>query len=131
MTKICSSVGLLISLKKMAIATDLEKLVSFRDHGDLCQAEFEKVKERLLSEEATSGSVGDETDQLPLRKQLKEDKPKRGLLIAVLSTIAAIFSAGSAVIDLSPLSLLAFALFIVASTLNWIQFIKPSQGRDN
>tara|TARA_B100000497_G_C7619460_1_gene372142 strand:+ start:418 stop:585 length:168 start_codon:yes stop_codon:yes gene_type:complete len=41
----------------MPIASDLEKLVSLRDRGDLFQAEFEKVKERLLSGEVAEVSL--------------------------------------------------------------------------
>lgn len=44
----------------MPIASDLEKLVSPRDRGDLSQAEFEEVKERLLS-----GGAGEVSLQRP------------------------------------------------------------------
>ena len=110
----------------MPIASDLEKLVSLRDRGDLSQAEFEKAKERLLSGEITGGSPATERNQHPLHEKAKGGRPKHTLLIAILSTIAAALSAGSAAINPSPLKLLAFACFIVAATLNWIVFSKRS-----
>ncbi|MGI9242014.1 MAG: SHOCT domain-containing protein, partial [Verrucomicrobiales bacterium] len=53
----------------MSITTDLEKLASLRDQGDLSQAEFEKAKERLLSEDAIEGSQIREEDAPPLPKK--------------------------------------------------------------
>lgn len=105
----------------MSIAQELETLISLRDRGELTHAEFGIAKERLLS--------GDVRDALQAAEKEppadpKERKPKQTLLIAILSTIAAAFAAGSAILDPSPLSLLAFALFAVASTLNWIQVSK-------
>ena len=108
----------------MPIASDLERLVSLRDRGDLSQAEFEKAKERLLSVEVTGASQASETNPPPLPKEGEGGMPQRYLLIATLSTIAAACSAGSAIIDPSPISLVAFALFTVAATLNWIEFSK-------
>ncbi|MFT4548876.1 MAG: hypothetical protein ACI9MB_002844 [Verrucomicrobiales bacterium] len=108
----------------MTIASDLEKLVLLRDRGDLSQPEFEKAKERLLSGEVTGVSPATETNQPALPDEVEGGRPKHTLLIAILSTIAAAFSTGSAVIDPSPLSLLAFVGFTVASTLNWIVFSK-------
>jgi|GEM_PF-1108402 hypothetical protein len=112
----------------MSITTDLEKLASLRDQGDLSQAEFEKAKERLLSEDAIEGSQIREEDAPPLPKKGGEEKPERYLLIAVLSTIAAAFATGSAIIAPSPISLLVFGLFAVAATLNWIELSKQ-RGR--
>jgi hypothetical protein len=37
----------------MNINSQLEKLISHRDHGDLSQAEFEKAKKMLLSEDSS------------------------------------------------------------------------------
>lgn len=37
----------------MNINSELEKLISYRDRGDLSQAEFEKAKKMLLSEDSS------------------------------------------------------------------------------
>lgn len=108
----------------MPIVSDLERLALLRDSGDLSQAEFEKAKERLLSEEVTGVSPSTERNQPPLAQEGQGGKPKHTLLIAILSTIAAALMAGSAAINPSPLKLLALALFIIAATLNWIVFSK-------
>lgn len=39
--------------QSMNINSELEKLISHRDRGDLTQAEFEKAKQMLLSEDGT------------------------------------------------------------------------------
>jgi len=39
------------------ITSELEKLASLRDRGDLSQAEFEKAKELLLSDENTDATL--------------------------------------------------------------------------
>lgn len=113
----------------MPIASDLEKLVSLRERGDLSQAEFDKAKERLLSEEVTGASPATETNEPLFPETTKGGRPNRSLLIAFLSTIAAAFSGGSAVIDPSPIALVAFALFTVAATLNWIEFLKRRRSK--
>ena len=105
----------------MSIAQELEKLISLRDRGELTYAEFGIAKERLLSGDVSGASQAADKET-PSR--LKESKPKRTLLIAILSTVAATLAAGSAILDRSPLSLLAFVLFAVASTLNWVQVSK-------
>lgn len=105
----------------MSIAQELEKLTSLRDRGDLTDAEFGIAKERLLSGDVRDASQTAETELPPA---LKEKRPKQWLLIAILSTIAAAFAGGSAILDPSPISLSAFALFTVGSTLNWIQVSK-------
>jgi|TARA_B110000305_G_scaffold65627_1_gene73367 hypothetical protein len=108
----------------MPIVSDLEKLALLRDRGDLSQAEFEKAKERLLSGEVPGVSPSTERNQPLIAQEGQGCKPKHTLLIAILSTIAAALMAGSAAINPSPLKLLAFALFTVAATLNWIEFSK-------
>jgi hypothetical protein len=115
--------------EEMTIASDLEKLVLLRDRGDLSLAEFEIAKERLLSGEVTGISPATETNKPPLPEEVEGGKPKHTLLIAILSTIAAALMAGSAAMNPSPLKLLAFALFIVAATLNWIVFSKRGLRR--
>ncbi|MDB4357390.1 SHOCT domain-containing protein [Mariniblastus sp.] len=105
----------------MNITTELEKLVSLKDRGDLSQLEFERAKERLLFGEVTD-SV--DSNSLPLPKKYKESKPNHYLLIATLSTIAMAFSGVSALINPNPLSLIGFALFMIASLLNWIAFLR-------
>ena len=59
----------------------------------------------------------------------EEGRSKQYLLIAMFSAVPVAFSAGSAILDPSPISLLACALFTVASTLNWIQFSKRDVRR--
>ena len=108
----------------MPIASDIEKLVSLRDCGDLSQAEFEKAKERLLSGEVPGVSPSAERNQTALSHEGQGGKRKHTLLIAILSTIAAALSGGAAVIGSSPIGLVAFALFTVAATLNWVEFSK-------
>jgi len=49
------------------------------------------------------------------------------LLIAILSTIAMILAGGSVMIAPNPLNLIGFALFTIATTLNWVQFSKRKQ----
>ena len=107
--------------QEMPITSDLEKLVSLRDCGDLSQAEFEKAKERLLSGEVPRVSPSTERNQPPLPQG---GKRKYILLVAILSTIAAALSGGAVVIGSSPIRLAAFALFTVAATLNWVEFSK-------
>jgi len=108
----------------MPIASDLEKLVLLRDSGDLTQAEFEAAKARLLSGQVEGVSPAPERTQPPFPEGIEQGKPKHTLLVAILSTIAAALSGGSAAINPSPLKLLAFSLFTVAATLNWIVFSK-------
>ena len=108
----------------MPIASDLEKLVSLRDGGDLSQAEFEKAKERLLSGDVPGVSPSTERNQSALSQEGQGGKRKHTLLIAILSTIAAALSGAAAVIGSSPIGLVAFALFTVAATLNWVEFSK-------
>ena len=109
---------------EMPIASDLEKLVLLRDSGDLSQAEFEKAKERLLTDEVTGASPDTERNGPSLPEEGEGAKPKQILLIAILSTIAAALSGGSAAINPTPLSVLAFAGFTIASALNWNLFAK-------
>ena len=104
----------------MSIASNLEKLVSLRDKGDLSQVEFEKAKERLLSGDFPD----DASSQTPVRKAVGGENPKNTFLIAILSTISAALAIGSATIDPSPVSWLAFSGFAVASMLNWILYFK-------
>lgn len=108
----------------MPIASDLEKLVSLKDRGELSQAEFEKAKERLLSREVTGAPPTTEGDQPPIALEGQGENSKHTLLIAIFSVIAAALMAGSAAINPSPFKLLAFALFTVAATLNCIELSK-------
>ena len=108
----------------MSIATELQQLTSMRNRGDLTQEEFERAKERLLAEDANDASQAVETKTPPVPGESNESRSYQNLVVAILSTIAAAFSAGSALLDPSPISLLAFALFTVAATLNWIAVSK-------
>ena len=49
------------------------------------------------------------------------------LLIAVFSTVALTLSGVSALINPGPLKLLAFMLFTIAATLNWMAFSRRKQ----
>ena len=106
------------------LASELEKLASLRDGGKLSQEQFEKAKKRLLSDDVKWGSQIREENTPLSPKNSGKGKPERFLLITVLSTIAAAFAAGSALIDPSPISLLAFGLFAVLATLHWIELSK-------
>lgn len=106
----------------MSISTDLEKLVSLRDRGNLSPSEFEKAKERLLSEEVPDVSPIIDGNQSAVPEESEGAKPGRSRLIAVLSTVPVVFLAGSSAIDPSLLKLLALTGFTVAATLNWMVF---------
>ncbi|NNC88431.1 MAG: SHOCT domain-containing protein [Akkermansiaceae bacterium] len=108
----------------MPIASDLEKLVLLRDNGDLSQAEFEKAKERLLTDEVAKETPASKGKEPSLPEESEEGKPKQILLIAILSTVAAALSGGAAAINPSPLGVLAFAGFTTAAALNWNVFAK-------
>ena len=108
----------------MSVVSDLEKLVALRDSGDLSHGEFEKAKEGLLSGEVTEVSPATERNRPPFPEGGKASKSQHTFLVAILSTIAAVFMAVSAAINPSPLELLAFALFATAATLNWFAFLK-------
>ncbi len=112
------------SLKKMNITTELEKLTSLKDLGDLTLAEFEKAKERLLFGDVNCASKVDESNSLPLPKKAEANGSNHYFLIAFLSTIAVAFSGGSAFLSPSSLKLIAFAGFTIAATLNWVAFLK-------
>lgn len=102
----------------MSIVQELEKLTSLRDRGDLSQVEYEVAKERLLSGNVATTSLPADRETSPSPKQ---NGSGQTLLIAILSTVAALFAAGSAVLDPTPVSFVALVLFAVASTLNWMQ----------
>lgn len=48
----------------MNINTELEKLISLRDRGDLSQAEFEKAKQILLSDDNSKTTSPQETTRV-------------------------------------------------------------------
>ena len=114
----------------MQLGTELEKLTSLRNQGDLSPAEFDAAKTRLLSGEVMGASQAAEADAPPLPAEGKRGGPKQHhLLIAILSTIVATFSAGSVVIAPGPISLLAFSLFAFAAALNWMEFFKGRRSK--
>ena len=106
----------------MNIATELEKLTSLKDRGDLSLDEFTKAKESLLFGDSTMPAYDDEANALPPPRKSKVAEPKLYLLIAVLSTIAAALSGGSVIINPRPLGIIAFAGFAIAAFLNWGSF---------
>lgn len=108
----------------MNITTELEKLTSLKDRGDLTQKEFEKAKERLLFCDAERAPEVDEANSLPLPKKGETNGSNHYFLIAFLSTIAVAFSGGSVALGPNSLNLIAFAGFTIASTLNWVSFFK-------
>lgn len=113
----------------MEIGSELEKLVSLRERGELSREEFEKAKQALFFRDCLQES------KVPSGKSSKPEansnngKSQPYLLIAVLSTVAMVFSGGSAMIGPTPLKYLAFALMATASILNWNEFLKRVKRR--
>jgi len=110
------------------ITSELEKLASLRDRGDLSQAEFEKAKELLLSEENTDATLDNRSSPNNSAGERERNPLKTRLLVSILSTVSAAFAGGSAAIDPSPISLLVLALFVVASTLSWTWYARLRRG---
>lgn len=102
----------------MSITSELKKLTSLKDRGDLSQAEFEKAKALLLPGENAAASM----------PNAGEKKRKTLLLVAILSIILVVVSAGAVVLAPSPIKLLALVLFTVACTLNWCAIVKQMRN---
>jgi hypothetical protein len=58
--------------QSMNINSELEKLISHRDRGDLTQVEFEKAKQKLLSEDGSEAET-------PRKVERDGGRPARGI----------------------------------------------------
>lgn len=106
----------------MKITTELEKLAELRDCGDLSEEEFEKAKALLLyGEKAESIST---TRLCPDPRTDREKKKKTMLLVALLATLAAAFSAGSVIIAPSLVSAGNLIFWVGLSSYGWISHLR-------
>ena len=103
----------------MYISSELEKLTSLKERGDLTQKEFEKAKAFLLSGQKLPDTA------LEKIKKLKSQK-----LAAILLTITAGLSSGSALIKPSPLHLVLVILWVVAATLCWASYFAMKKATE-
>lgn len=107
----------------MSLSSELEKLISLRERGELTPAEFETAKKRLLA-------GGEVVAPPPIPEtapdELTDKRKKRGiqLLTAILASVAAALSAGSVLINPSPLKLIILLIWVVAATFGWIGYAK-------
>ena len=113
----------------MSIISELERLSALRDRGDLSDEEFDKAKAIVLSGKEVLEPAFDETtseeriviteapDELTRRKQTH-------FLVGVFATIAAVFSAVSAVLDPSKLQIVIFVIWVLASVAGWSTYSK-------
>ncbi len=108
----------------MSIVKELEALSALRERGDLTAAEFAQAKQRVLTGNAHGATTAGTAISQALSPQPLRNQPDHKRLIAILSTVALAFSATSAAIAPAPLSLLAFALFATACTLNWASYFR-------
>lgn len=106
----------------MSITSELEKLSSLRERGDLSDAEFEQAKALLLSGKDTAS----EPPPLP-SGEAPAEKNNRGmhLAIAICTTVAAVMSAISAALDPNAPS---FASLLIWSGLSIYWWISLRQG---
>ena len=106
----------------MNIASEIEKLTSLRDRGDLSPAEFEQAKALVLS--------GKDPDAQPPPHPIREEsekirkKAKTQLLGGILACTAAVLSGCSVLLNPSPIKLVIMALWVIASVFWWISYIK-------
>ena len=113
----------------MDIASELEKLVTLRDRNELTDIEFEKAKKILLSNGWVQESAIRRKQTGNIAAKEKTAGPTYSLQVAVLSTVALVFSAVSVAMNPSPLSFVALSLFGIASMLNWIELFRGSKGK--
>ena len=116
-------------INAMDIASELEKLVTLRDRNELTDIEFEKAKKILLSNGWVQESAIPRNQAAKIAVKEKAVGPTYSLQVAVLSTVALVFSAIAVAMNPSPLSFIAFSLFGIASMLNWIEFFRGSKGK--
>lgn len=109
----------------MDIASDLQKLISLRDSGDLSQTEFERAKALVLAERFPEA----QPPPLLIEEVLQQTKKKRRSqpIAAVCATVAAALSAVSAIIDPNPLAVGSVFIWVVAAILCWISFLKSKK----
>lgn len=105
------------------ITTELEKLATLRDKGDLSAEEFEQAKQILLSSAETEVSDSSQTAEGE-----PKESPKTALIIAILSTLSVLFAAGSAMIAPTVTTLIVLGLFIVTATLSWSSYSKAKKS---
>ncbi|MDF1851845.1 MAG: SHOCT domain-containing protein [Verrucomicrobiales bacterium] len=106
----------------MNIRTELEKLVSLRERGELSQAESEQAKGLLLSDQPTEAANGHKEVEQDLERKRK--KVKTQFLTAIFATVAALFGGVSAAIAPGPVNSVIFAMWLIASTLWWVDYAK-------
>lgn len=109
----------------MAIRSDLERLVSLRDCGDLSQEEFEKAKDLLLSGENDEASLKEHDCGACLTRNKKELKTQ--LWCAALLTITWTMSLVAALINPSALNLVLIGTWAVAATLSWVSYFQKKK----
>ena len=106
----------------MNINAELEKLIVHRDRGDLSQAEFEKAKTLLLSQESPQPTALPKMDPDSLEAKMK--KKSTQLLTGTLASLAALLGIASAIIDPSILKLVLVVIWVVVATLAWVAHAK-------
>lgn len=107
------------------MTSELEKLVSLRDRGDLSQAEFEKAKALLLSNQETGAVTGHETTS-------EEGKERRTwLLVANLMTVTVALSVVSVALNPSAIKLVLVVLWTVASALAWVTYSRTRKRAES
>ena len=106
----------------MNISSELEKLISLRDRGELSQKEFEKAKAVLLSGEHAGPIEVHKANSKTLAE--KKKKCKTHLLTAGLLTLTAALSGVSVSINPSPLKVILIVLWVVAATLAWSTYFR-------
>ena len=112
----------------MTISSELEKLISLRDRGDLSEEEFEKAKELALSGETPGDSpAGEEPPALPASRKKAIGTP---LLSAILLTVVVALGGGSLVLNPSPLTGLIFVIWVVAAVLAWVSLARAEKGQE-
>ena len=111
------------------LSDEIQKLNKLLNDGILTQEEFEKAKKILLSNGWVQESAIPRNQTAKIAVKEKAVGPTYSLQVAVLSTVALVFSAISVAMNPSPLSFIAFSLFGIASMLNWIEFFRGSKGK--
>ena len=104
----------------MSITTELEKLSSLKDRGDLSESEFEKAKALVLSGEKPADALA------------KRDKDRKTqFLIAFFATLGALFSGGSLILDPSLFTAGVLIFWLGLSTAGWMSYSKAKSEARN
>ncbi|BCX46974.1 hypothetical protein HAHE_08820 [Haloferula helveola] len=106
----------------MNIASEIEKLTSLRDRGDLSPAEFEQAKALVLSGKDPDAQLPPH----PIREESEKirKKAKTQLLGGILASTAAVLSGCSVLLNPSTLKLVIMTLWVIASVFWWISYFK-------